>query len=73
MRLWWLACSIETLVFVSVGLFIWFRPNAGAGVVNTMTNKPVSIGIWIALFLCIYIGNLVWLILIKKGTIKKDR
>ena len=66
MRLWFLACSIEILVFVLVGLFIWFRSDVGAVVFDTMTNKTVSLGIWIILFLCIYIGNLVWLYLIKK-------
>lgn len=72
MRLWEVICTIETLVFVSVGIFIWFRPVDGAGVVNTLLNKEISIGIWFVLLLCIYVGNLIWLFLIKKSTSKKN-
>lgn len=65
MRLWLLASLIETVVFISVGLLLWFMPDT-SGLVNAMTSKPVSLSIWCALFLCIYVGNLVWLFLIKK-------
>lgn len=69
MKLWKIMTASEVLLFIIGVLFLWFRKVDGAGVANTMTNKFVSIGVLIFLFLCLFAVQGIWFRSLKK----KDR
>ncbi|ARN89838.1 hypothetical protein CCS05_05265 [Levilactobacillus brevis] len=66
MKIWRLTVILETVVFLIGVIFLWFRKIDGSGITNSNGNRATSIGIWIFLFLIMYVGDLIWMNFIRK-------
>ncbi|TYA97323.1 DUF3923 family protein [Lactobacillus sp. SL9-6] len=66
MKIWRLTVILETAVFLIGVIFLWFRKIDGSGITNSNGNRATSIGIWIFLFLIMYVGDLIWMNFIRK-------
>ncbi|AJA80794.1 DUF3923 family protein [Levilactobacillus brevis] len=66
MKIWRLTVILETVVFLIGVIFLWFRKIDGSGITNSNGNRVTSIGIWIFLFLIMYVGDLIWMNFIRK-------
>ena len=66
MKVFKISSYIWLIIFIIGALFLWFRKTDGAGVPNTMTYRLVSLGMWLFLFLLIFIAYLIWHRYLKK-------
>ncbi|WP_367182364.1 MULTISPECIES: DUF3923 family protein [Levilactobacillus] len=66
MKIWRLTVILETVVFLIGVIFLWFRKIDGSGITSSNGNRVTSIGIWIFLFLIMYVGDLIWMNFIRK-------
>lgn len=62
---WKTVSVVETIIYFMGCLFLWFRKVDGAGVINNLSNKLISIGVFSQLFLFFLIVQIIWLIIIK--------
>lgn len=60
MKVFKISGYIWLAIFIIGDLFLWFRKTDGAGVPNSMTNRLISLGVWIFLFLVIFMAYVIW-------------
>lgn len=66
MKAWKISGVIILIFWLIVAAIIWFRKVDGAGVVQTVPIKEITLLIWLACAIPVIISYLIWLIILKK-------
>lgn len=66
MKAWKISGAIILIFWLVVAAIIWFRRVDGAGVVQTVPIKEITLLIWLACAILVIVGYLIWLIILKK-------
>ena len=66
MKAWKISGAIILIFWLIVAAIIWFRRVDGAGVVQTVPIKEITLLIWLACAILVIVGYLIWLIILKK-------
>ena len=66
MKAWKISGAIILIFWLVVAAIIWFRKVDGAGVVQTVPIKEITLLIWLACAILVIVGYLIWLIILKK-------
>ena len=66
MKAWKISGAIILIFWLVVAAIIWFRKVDGAGAVQTVPIKEITLLIWVACAIPVIIGYLIWFIKLKK-------
>ena len=66
MKAWKISGAIILIFWLVIAAIIWFRKVDGAGVVQTVPIKEITLLIWLACAILVIVGYLIWLIILKK-------
>lgn len=66
MKAWRISGAIILLFWLIVAVIIWFRNVNGAGAVQTVQIKEITLLIWFVFAIPFIIGYLIWFIKLKK-------
>ena len=66
MKAWKISGAIILIFWLVVAAIIWFRKVDGAGAVQTVQIKEITLLIWLACAIPVIIGYLIWFIKLKK-------
>ena len=65
MKAWKISGSIVLILFIVISIFLCVRKVDGAGVVQTLDMRNITLIIWGVFGLIILIGYLIWLAVLK--------
>lgn len=65
MKAWKISGSIVLILFIVISIFLCVRKVDGAGVVQTLEMRNITLIIWGVFGLIILIGYLIWLAVLK--------
>ena len=66
MKAWKISGAIILIFWLIVAAIIWFRKVDGAGAVQTVQIKEITLLIWFVFAIPFIIGYLIWFIKLKK-------
>lgn len=66
MKAWKISGAIILIFWLVVAVIIWFRNVDGAGAVQTVPIKEITLLIWLACAIPVIVGYLIWFIKLKK-------
>ncbi|QTQ40699.1 DUF3923 family protein [Lactobacillus taiwanensis] len=65
MKAWKISRSIVLILFIVISVFLCVRKVDGAGVVQTLEMRNITLIIWGVFGLIVLIGYLIWLTVLK--------
>ncbi|OYS16030.1 hypothetical protein CBF56_05665 [Lactobacillus taiwanensis] len=65
MKAWKISGSIVLILFIVISIFLCVRKIDGAGVVQTLEMRNITLIIWGVFGLIVLIGYLIWLTVLK--------